>query len=157
AEVAPGIDIDRDILRHLPFRPIIHRPATMDAAIFRLARMGLRERMLELRMDERLSYDAPTNTVFMNFAGMRVRNSEDVRGILAAVDAFLEPVGHRVNCIVNYEGFTVDDEATHEYMEAVRYVEHKYYLKVSRFTNNGFLRIKFARELESRALTSKVF
>jgi len=157
AEVAPGIDIDRDILRHLPFRPIIHRPATMDAAIFRPARMGLRERMLELRMDERLSYDAPTNTVFMNFAGMRVRNSEDVRGILAAVDAFLEPVGHRVNCIVNYEGFTVDDEATHEYMEAVRYVEHKYYLKVSRFTNNGFLRIKFARELESRALTSKVF
>lgn len=32
-----------------------------------------------------------------------------------------------VNSIVNYEGFTVEDEATEAYMDAVRYVEKKYY------------------------------
>ena len=36
-------------------------------------------------------------------------------------------------------------------------VERKYYLKVSRFTNSGFLRLKFAKELEKRQLTSRVF
>jgi len=42
-------------------------------------------------------------------------------------------------------------------MDAVKYVEEKYYLKVSRFTNSGYLRLKLAKELEKRQITSKVF
>jgi len=34
AKVAPGVDIERDILRHLPFRPLMDEPARMDSAIF---------------------------------------------------------------------------------------------------------------------------
>jgi hypothetical protein len=34
--------------------------------------MGVRERMLDIHNDDRLSNDAETNTVFMNYAGMRV-------------------------------------------------------------------------------------
>jgi propionate CoA-transferase len=157
SEVAPGIDLERDILRHLPFKPIVQQPSGMDPAIFRPAPMGLRNRMLDLRMDERLSYHEPTNTVFLNFAGMRVKSAEDVRTIVAAVDVFLGQLGRRVNSIVNYEGFSVDDDAMQAYMDAVRYVERTYYLKVSRFTSSGFLRLKFARELGSRAVTSKVY
>jgi len=157
AEVRPGLDLERDILAHLPFKPVVGDCVPMDPAIFDAAPMGLRARMLDIRIDERLSYDAPTNTVFMNYAGMRVRNRGDVDIIIAAVDRLIGPLGQRVNCIVNYEGFSVDDEAMEAYMDAVRYVEHKYYLKVSRFTNSGYLRMKFAKELEGRAVTSKVF
>ena len=156
-EVAPGIDLERDILRHLPFRPIIERPALMDAAIFLPAPMGLRDRMLDINIDDRLSYDPVTNTVFMNYSGMRVRGEADIKTILAAVDRLLEPLDRRVNSIVNYEGFTVDDDATQAYMDAIKYVEQKYYLKVSRFTNSGFLRLKFGKELGKRQLTSRVF
>jgi len=156
-EVAPGIDLERDILRRLPFRPIVERPALMDSAIFLPPLMGLRDRMLDINIDDRLSYDPVTNTVFMNYSGMRVRSEADIKTILAAVDRLLEPLGRRVNSIVNYEGFTVDDDAMQAYMDAVKYVEQKYYLKVSRFTNSGFLRLKFAKELEKRQLTSRVF
>jgi propionate CoA-transferase len=156
-EIAPGLELERDILAHLPFTPIYRYPAPMDPAIFKPEPMGLRARMLDIRIDERLSYDAPTNTVFMNYSGMRVRNVEDVNTIIAAVDQLLGPLGKRVNSIVNYEGFSVDDEAMPAYMDAVRYVEKTYYLKVSRFTASGYMRIKFAKELESRALGSKVF
>jgi len=156
-EIAPGIDVERDILRHLPFRPVIQGPALMDAAIFRPPPMGLRDRMLDINIEDRLSYDPVTNTVFMNYSGMRVRSEEDIKTILVAVDRLLEPLGRRVNSIVNYEGFSVDDDAMHAYMDAVKYVERKYYLKVSRFTNSGFLRLKFAKELEKRQLTSRVF
>jgi hypothetical protein len=45
----------------------------------------------------------------------------------------------------------------HAYLDAVKYVEQTYYLKVSRFTNSGYLRLKFAKELEQRQLTSRVF
>jgi propionate CoA-transferase len=113
--------------------------------------------MLDINIDDRLSYDPVTNTVFMNYSGMRVRTEADITTILAAVDRLLEPLGRRVNSIVNYEGFTVDDDAMQAYMDAVKYVEQKYYLKVSRFTNSGFLRLKFAKELEKRQLTSRVF
>jgi len=156
-EIAPGVDLERDVLRHLPFRPIVKCPATMDAPIFRPGPMGLRERLLDINIDDRLHYDATTNTVFMNYSGMRVRRAEDIQTIVAAVDRLLGPLGRRVNSIVNYEGFTVDDEAMTAYMDAVKYVEQKYYLKVSRFTNSGYLRLKFAKELERRQLTSRVF
>lgn len=156
-EVAPGVDIERDVLRHLPFRPHMDQPATMDVAIFASKPMGLRERMLDIHIDDRLSYDAASNTVFMNYAGMRVRNAQDVDTIIAAVDRLLEPLGKRVNSIVNYEGFSVDDEAMDTYMDAVRYVEKKYYLKVSRFTNSGFLRLKLGKELKRRGVSARVF
>jgi propionate CoA-transferase len=157
AEVAPGIDVERDILAHLPFAPKLSRPAVMDAAIFLPAPMGLRERMLDINIDERLTYDAGANTVFMNYAGMRVKHAEDVATIVAAVDKLLEPLGKRVNAVVNYEGFSVDDDAMDAYMDAVRYVEKKYYSKVSRFTNSGFLRMKLGKELQRREVSARVF
>ncbi|TBC88666.1 acyl CoA:acetate/3-ketoacid CoA transferase [Rhizobium ruizarguesonis] len=40
-EVAPGIDIERDILAHMKFRPIIRKPREMVAAIFTEGPMGL--------------------------------------------------------------------------------------------------------------------
>src|SRR5437868_1283111 len=48
-EVAPGIDIERDILRLMDFKPLIPRdPAAMDARIFRDGLMDLRERLLTI-------------------------------------------------------------------------------------------------------------
>ena len=157
AEVAPGIDIERDILRLLPFAPRVDTPVPMDASIFEPGPMRLRGRMLDIHIDDRLSYDAESNTVFMNYAGMRVRTEEDIRLILDAVDRLLAPLGKRVNSIVNYDRFVVDDDATDAYMDAVRYVEEKYYLKVTRYTNSGFMRLKLGKELENRRLSSRVF
>ncbi len=157
SEIAPGLDPERDVLRHLPFRPIVGRPTAMPAAIFLPKPMGLRDRLRDVNIDDRLLYDPATNTVFMNYSGMRVRREEDIKTIVAAVDRLLGPLGKRVNSIVNYEGFTVDDDAMAAYMDAVKYVEQTYYLKVSRFTNSGYLRLKFAKELERRQLTSRVF
>jgi propionate CoA-transferase len=42
-------------------------------------------------------------------------------------------------------------------MDAVQYVEKRYYLKVSRFTNSGFLRLKLGKELERREVSARVF
>lgn len=42
-EVAPGIDIDRDILSLMDFKPVINTPKLMDARIFRNEPMGIRD------------------------------------------------------------------------------------------------------------------
>ncbi len=156
-EVAPGIDVERDILSRMPFRPIVDDPAVMDAALFRAAPVGLRDRMLDIRIEDRISYDAETNTLFLNYAGMRVRTEDDLDRIKRAVDATLEPLGKRVNSIVNYDSFSADDDIIERYLDLVRYVEKKYYLKVSRYTTSGFMRLKLGAELEKREVSSHVF
>ena len=45
-EVAPGIDIEKQILSLMDFKPIIKRPASMDKRIFRLEPMGLEKDIL---------------------------------------------------------------------------------------------------------------
>jgi len=118
--------------------------------------MRLRERMLDLNMDERLSYDARTNTVYMNYAGMRVRDKADLKAIRDAVDKLLAPLGKRVHSIVNYERFTCDDDVFDEYVDLVKYVEQTYYLSVRRYTSGAFLRHKLGTELAKREVSSEV-
>ena len=42
-EVAPGIDVEKDILAHMDFKPIIEDYTTMDARIFNEGVMGLKK------------------------------------------------------------------------------------------------------------------
>jgi propionate CoA-transferase len=156
-EVAPGIDIERDILSQMPFAPEVRDPIEMDGSIFRWEPMGLRSRFLDIHIDDRISYDAAKNTLFLDFSGMRVQNKADLAAIKKAVDATLEPLGKRVYSIVNYDRFVADDDIIDEYLDLVKYVEEKYYLSVSRYTNSGFLRLKLGKELGKRRVSSRVY
>jgi hypothetical protein len=60
-EVAPGIDVERDILRQMSFKPIVDKPRPMNPLIFKPEPMGLEQLLLGLSLAERISYDqAPT-------------------------------------------------------------------------------------------------
>ena len=59
--------------------------------------------------------------------------------------------------IVNYERFVADDDIMDKYMDLVKYVEDKYYISVSRYTNSGFLRLKLGKELGERKVSSKIY
>ena len=157
AEVAPGIDVERDILARLPFPLTVGQVRPMEAAIFRPEPMGLRARLLDIRIEDRISYNADTNTVFLNYAGMHVRTEEDLRRIKNAVDQTLEPRGRRVHSIVNYDSFVADPDILDQYADLVKYVEERYYINVSRYSTSGFLRLKLGAELRKRRLSSHVF
>lgn len=155
-EVAPGVNLRNEILDLLPFKPMVCDPKPMTSALFRPEAMGLRERMSDIGIEDRISYIPQTNTLFLNFSGMRVNTLDDLDRIKVAVEAVLKPLGRRVVTIVNYDSFWVDPEISNKYLDLVRYVEAKYYLKVSRYTTNGFMRIKLSRGLEERHITSSV-
>jgi len=157
AEVAPGIDIERDILARLPFPLAAGQIRPMDPAIFRPAPMGLRAQLLDIRIEDRISYNADTNTVFLNYAGMHVRTEDDLGRIKDAVDQTLQPLGRRVHSIVNYDSFVADPDILDRYADLVKYVEERYYLSVSRYSTSGFLRLKLGAELRKRRLSSHVF
>jgi propionate CoA-transferase len=129
-EIAPGIDLERDVLALMAFQPRISpQLKLMDARIFGDEPMGLRDMLLVRPLDERLSYDPAKNLFFLNFEGLAVRSREDIERIRAAVSGQLEPLGKRVFAIVNYDNFSITPELLQEYMDMVRDVVQRYYAR----------------------------
>jgi len=158
AEVAPGIDVERDILARMDFEPIIRgTPRTMDPRIFRPSAMGLRDDLLNVPLPQRLFYDAQQNILFINFEGYSVRNREDVDVIRAAVEERIGPLGRKVFAIVNYENFSLWPEATDAYSDMVRDLTQRFYLDVTRYTTSAFLRMKLGQALSQRGVAPHIF
>jgi propionate CoA-transferase len=86
-EVAPGIDIEKDILAQMDFKPVIKgtTPALMDERIFSPEPMGLKEDLFAVSLEKRLVYDPRENLFFVNFEGYAIRTAEDIDAVRAAV------------------------------------------------------------------------
>jgi propionate CoA-transferase len=157
-EVAPGVDIERDILARMDFKPVIRgEPATMDAAIFRPEPMNLRERMLAVPLSQRLSYDADSNILYLNFERLSVRSSDDVKAIEREMKRRLAEIGHKVYGIVNYDHFEIAPEAEDEYAAMVKDLVENYYFGVTRYTTSGFLRAKLGKALGERGVAPHIY
>ena len=157
-EVAPGIDIDRDILALMDFKPVIPRdPLLMDARIFREGVMDLRDDMLTIPLPQRFTFDEKQNLFFVNFERFVVRSSADIAAIEKAAEAKLAPLDRRVYAIVNYDNFSIQPELLDEYSAMVRSLTDRFYSGVSRYTTSGFLRIKLGEALENRGVAPHIF
>ncbi len=157
-EVAPGIDIERDILALMDFRPLIPRdPIAMDARIFRQGPMDLREDMLTIPLDQRFTLDERQNLFFVNLERFALRSRADIDAIARSVEARLGGLGRRVYAIVNYDNFSIVPELLDEYSAMVRGLADRFYSGVSRYTTSGFLRIKLGEALERRGVAAHIF
>ena len=157
-EVAPGIDLARDIVARMDFEPIIRgTPRSMDERIFHPSTMGLREDLLNVPLAQRLFYDAQQNILFINFEGYLVRSRQDVEAIRAAVEARIGPLDRKVFAIVNYENFSLWPEVVEAYSDMVRDLTQRFYIDVTRYTTSGFLRMKLGQALDQRGLAPHIF
>jgi propionate CoA-transferase len=138
-EVAPGIDIDRDILAHMDFAPIVNTPRIMDAGIFAAPPMRLRERMAETPFAERFSYDARLRMLFIDLRQLAIRSERDIERIKAEVEGRVRPLGHPVYAIVNYRGCRIDPSVLGSYRRMVESLEASCYLGVTRYGLSGRL------------------
>jgi propionate CoA-transferase len=157
-EVAPGIEIERDILARMEFEPIVRgQPALMDDAIFREEPMNLRERLIAVPLEHRFAYDEEHNILFLNFERLTVKTSADVKAIQDEIERRLKAIGHKVYGIVNYDHFDLDPEVADEYVSMVKSLVDNYYFGVSRYTTSGFLRKKLGKALGGRGLAPHIY
>ncbi|MCX7163285.1 MAG: acyl CoA:acetate/3-ketoacid CoA transferase [Betaproteobacteria bacterium] len=157
-EIAPGVDLQRDILDRMDFTPVMRQPpALMDARIFAPETMGLRPQLLEMPIEERLSYDAGQNVFFVNFEGLSVRSAADIGRILQAVEARLTPIGHKVAAIVNYDRFSIAPELIDDYTGMVKGVMDRHYTDVTRYTSSTFLRARLGESFGRQVADPHIF
>ena len=157
-EVAPGIDIERDILARMDFRPIIRRdPALMDERIFLAKPMGLREDMLRIPLDRRFIYHPQQNLFFINFEGHVVRSHKDIERIRRVVEGKLSSLGRKVYVIVNYDHFTINPDIVDEYSAMLGDLVTRFYSGITRYTTSAFLRAKLGDALKQRALAPHIY
>ena len=156
-EVAPGIDIERDILRHMEFKPVIKEPVLMDARIFWPELMNLQRMLAGLSIAERITYDQARNMLFLNYEGLHLRMLEDIEQVRAEIESRCRSIGRRVQTIANYDGFELDQGISDAYFSMVGYIQNRYYKSVSRYTTNAFMRLKLINALAERELGPDVF
>jgi propionate CoA-transferase len=156
-EIAPGVDLEKDILAYMDFKPIVKNPKTMDERIFRLPPMDLKKDLLSKPMSERMTYDPATNIFFVNFEGLHVRSMEDIEEIRSQAEAILVPLGRKVDAIVNYDNFSILPELVDAYADVVKYIVSRFYANVTRYTTSAFLRMKLGDGLKARGLASHVY
>ncbi|HSD94765.1 MAG TPA: acyl CoA:acetate/3-ketoacid CoA transferase [Syntrophales bacterium] len=156
-EIAPGIDLERDILSKMDFKPVMKKPPKlMDPRIFAGETMGLKHDMLEIPIEDRLVYVPGENTFYVNFENFYVKSGDQIRKIQSHVETMLKPLGKKVYTIVNYDNFNILPELVEEYAEMVKYVM-QFYEQVTRYTTSTFLRMKLGDELAKREVAPHLY
>ena len=158
AEVAPGVDLERDILARMEFRPLIPRdPALMDPRIFRDESMGLRAALLAVPLESRFAFDPEAGVFFINFEQLAIRSQSDIDRVRDIVAERLGPLGRKVPAIVNYSGFDILPELLDAWTAMVQALTERYYSNVTRYTTSAFLRAKLGDALDERRLAPHVY
>jgi len=156
-EIAPGIDLETQVLAAMDFTPIMHNPPKlMDERIFRLPPMGIKDDLLTIPLEERFIYHAADNVFFINLENYYVKSSEDIQKMKEIVTRTLGPVGKKVNTIANYDNFNVSPHLIDEYVEMVKYAAGLYE-SVTRYTTSTFLRMKLGDELQRRGVAPHIY
>lgn len=157
AEVAPGIDIEKDILQQMDFVPNIDDPCLMDARIFQDKRMNLRSQLLDMPLKNRLVYDKQQNIVFVNLSGLLIENEDDLAAFDKGLNEFFSSLETRVNLISNYDGISVSPHMAPKFANVLGQLEYDYYLTATRYTTSAFLRKKLGEDLKTRSIAPHIF
>ena len=156
-EVAPGIEIERDILPHMDFRPVIRNPLPMDPRIFRDEPMELLADLLNLDLKDRVSYDPERNLLFINLEGWYCRVKSDMDELRLTIVAACKKAAQRVNSVVNHDGFRLNESLYDDYAGMIQYLQANYYATTTRYATSAFLRLKMEEALKKRGLAPHVF
>lgn len=144
-EVAPGVDVERDVLAQMDFVPAISpQLKTMDAMLFDEGAMNLRQRMLQVPLAHRIEYDARAGVLFINFEGLSVDDEAAIADIEREVTGRVAPLGHRVPVVVNYDHFSIRPELMDEYRAMVLRLAERYYERVTRYAASGFVKARLS-------------
>ncbi|MCH9764582.1 MAG: acyl CoA:acetate/3-ketoacid CoA transferase [Alphaproteobacteria bacterium] len=156
-EVAPGIDIERDIIAHMDFAPVINKPILMKARIFKDEPMDLLSDLLNRKLSDRVSYDPKRNILFLNLEGWSVRKKDDVQDLTKVLIDACTKAGRKVRSVVNHDGCRIAEDLYDDYADMITYMMEHHYETTTRYTTSAFMRMKMQDALSKRGLAPHIF
>jgi propionate CoA-transferase len=155
-EIAPGVDLEQDILAQMEFVPRIANPLTqMDPLIFGQALMGLQQRS-PLSLEERLRYDKAENVLYINLEGLSIETVEEAKKLADFFERKLSGFGKKVHAITNYDNFNLNPVAAETFFEMVKH-NHEYFLSYTRYSTNAFFRHQFGKQFTQASLENNFY
>jgi propionate CoA-transferase len=156
-EIAPGVDLERDILDQMEFTPLVPDVVPkMDAVIFREEPMGL-SLGAPVDLEERLNYDAKNNALYVNFEGLSIETEEDAEKLAGFLDQELSSLGRRVHVVVNYDNFYLAPRARRTFFEMVEHNEENYFLSSTRYSTDAFFRHQLKEEFTEADFEQRIY
>ena len=160
-EIAPGIDLQTQILDLMEFKPIMKRPPRlMDARIFRKRPMELLGNFYSVNMDTRLHYNEAVGKLFIDLHAIHVNTPEAQRAIRDGIEAFFKKhpqLVKKLDAYVNMDRFDVRDELVRSYADQEEMLEAKYFKTVRRVSSTSFMRNKLADSLKLATKSTLTF
>jgi len=157
-EIAPGVDLEKDILANMDFKPIMSAPpALMDSRIFIDEIMGLKDDMLNISLEKRLTYNEKENLFFVNFEGFSIQTKDEIREVKEAVERIVRPLNKKVYTIVNYDNFYINPEILDEYTLMVKVLVDELYACVTRYTTSAFQRMQIGDALQQKNVAPHIY
>jgi propionate CoA-transferase len=107
-EVAPGVDLERDVLAKMSFRPLLAGDLReMDAAIFSDARLGLAQRFT-VPLGARIEYRAEDEIAVLTLGGLAIEDIGQAESIIRFLDRRVGEMEAGDDVIVDCDGFDLD-------------------------------------------------
>lgn len=151
-EIAPGVDLKKDILDQMEFTPVIREPLRlMDSAIFCRGLMKLRQRNFggSLDMDSRIIVDVKNDTIYVDLYNVNIKTLDDIQAVESGVKKFITThfPAKKAHAVLTYDAFDVHPELTEEYMAMQKRLS-EYYISVRRYSADTFRRHKLAQAFD---------
>ena len=130
-EIAPGLDMDRDVLQQMDFAPIVKDRAAvalMDPRIFRDKKMGLVDDMFspDKTIANGVEYKADSNTLYADLTGVVINDQDTLEQLSQALEAEFKKWSlngsRKFHCVVNYDGLSLADALVADWEKFVEHV-----------------------------------
>ncbi len=155
-EVAPGIDIQCDILSNMDFEPIINTPKQMDPRIFRDAPMDLSAMFFDAPLKERVHFDRESRRLDVNLRGCYLSRRSELMELETIIQTYCAGLEGQVDCVVQYDGFSLDPGLEADHNDVIARLEKRFYRSTRRITSSPLQRLRFGLELAKRDVTTRV-
>lgn len=157
-EIAPGLDLQKDILDHMDFEPLMNEQfKLMDERIFTDDPMNLEEELTNIPLTERIHYVEKNNELFVNLENLKIKEIEQVHELEHIVSDECERIGQPVYAIINYDNFAIAPDLMEDYLTMIQHLHNQYYIDVTRYTTSAFIRKKLGDAMSCRGIAPHIY
>jgi len=153
-EVAPGIDIETDILAHMDFRPVMNNVRIMDHRIFKPSAMGIRREFLKYDIEKRCRHLADHNALFVNLKGLEADNAQDIEMLKEVIEKHCAEAAGKIKAVAAY-ALDMDEELMEAFLDLGGHMKKKYGAAFSLFANREEMREKLGGDFVKHALNTR--